>query len=66
PSQANFILFTLKADEAGEVFASLKQQGILIKNMGAMPGLPANCLRVTVGTQIENVEFIKQLRGILK
>lgn len=66
PSQANFILFTLKDDKAGEVFASLKQQGILIKNMGAMPGLPANCLRVTVGTQIENVEFIKQLRGILK
>ncbi len=66
PSQANFILFALNDKEAGEVFSSLKRQGILIKNMSGMPGLPANCLRVTVGTELENIEFIKQLRNILK
>ncbi len=65
PSQANFILFALKDKDAGEVFSSLKLQGILIKNMGAMPGLPTNCLRVTVGTEVENAEFIKQLSSIL-
>jgi histidinol-phosphate aminotransferase len=55
-SRANFILF--RVDAANAVFAALKEQGVLIKNMGASDGPLANCLRVTVGTAEENAAFL--------
>lgn len=58
PSKANFILFALLNDSAERVFDALKEAGVLIKKMGVVPGLPAECLRVTVGSQSENKLFI--------
>lgn len=66
PSKANFILFSLLTDSAERVFEALKQAGVLIKKMAAMPGLPSECLRVTVGTSLENDLFIEKLTSILK
>lgn len=63
PSQANFILF--RVPHASEVFACLKQRGILIKNLdGGHPAL-RDCLRVTVGTPEENEQFINALQASL-
>jgi len=63
PSAANFILFrTNKSADA--VFAALRQQGVLIKNLSGT-GTLANCLRVTVGTPEENSAFIASLRKAL-
>jgi histidinol-phosphate aminotransferase len=64
PSQANFILFRVLADEnisANDVFDSIKSAGVLIKNMKADTGLLKNCLRVTVGTARENQAFVDAL-----
>lgn len=69
PSQANFILFRVLSNDgnntknrsANDVFESIKQSGVLIKNMKADDGLLKNCLRVTVGTPDENLAFIKAL-----
>jgi histidinol-phosphate aminotransferase len=69
PSQANFILFRVlnndenntKNSRANDVFESIKQSGVLIKNMKASDGLLKNCLRVTVGAPDENRAFIKAL-----
>jgi histidinol-phosphate aminotransferase len=59
PSKANFILFRCEHKPANEVFAALKAQGVLIKNLDAtIPG----CLRVTVGTPDENIAFIAALK----
>ncbi len=63
PSAANFILF--RVDEANRTFDSLKQQGILIKNLDPAGGSLQGCLRVTVGTPEENLRFIEALREIL-
>jgi len=63
PSQANFILF--RVVDARAVFESLKAQGVLIKNMGAMEGPLANCLRVTVGSAEENTAFLAALKQAL-
>lgn len=63
PSHANFILF--RVDAAREVFESLKAQGVLIKNMGAVEGPLANCLRVTVGSADENAAFLEALQQAL-
>ncbi len=55
PSQANFILF--KAPNANELFETLKQKGVLIKNLSSAPKL-TDCLRVTVGSGEQNQQFI--------
>ncbi len=65
PSSANFILFRVESRPAGEVFAALKGQGVLIKNLdGSHPAL-AGCLRVTVGAPEENARFLDVLKRSL-
>lgn len=61
PSAANFILFKTPKNRANEIFASIKQQGVLIKNLNAQGGLLADCLRVTVGKPEENTAFVDAL-----
>jgi len=63
PSRANFILF--RVSQAVAVFDALKEQGVLIKNMGAETGPLSQCLRVTVGTAEENVAFLGALKQAL-
>ena len=63
-SEANFILF--RVAKATQVFAGLKQRGVLIKNLnGGHPAL-VDCLRVTVGTPDENERFITALKESLQ
>jgi histidinol-phosphate aminotransferase len=64
PSAANFILFRT-ANPADTVFAELREQGVLIKNLSGAGGVLANCLRVTVGTPIENAAFLAALSNAL-
>ncbi|MGZ4980163.1 MAG: histidinol-phosphate transaminase [Methylobacter sp.] len=61
PSAANFILFRTPENRANEIFASIKQQGVLIKNLSPQEGLLADCLRVTVGKPEENAAFLAAL-----
>jgi histidinol-phosphate aminotransferase len=61
PSSANFILFKTLQHSANEVFAALKTQGILIKNLSPQGGLLHNCLRVTIGKPEENQAFLTAL-----
>lgn len=59
PSEANFILFKSR-DLAGDtVFESLKQAGVLIKNLSHADDLLKDCLRTTIGTPEENDVFLK-------
>lgn len=62
-SEANFILF--RVAKATRVFEGLKQRGVLIKNLdGGHPAL-TDCLRVTVGTKQENVQFLSALQDTI-
>ena len=61
PSQANFILIRVKQGDANQVFAALKEKGILIKNLANSPGVLNNCLRVTIGKPEENDVFLDAL-----
>lgn len=63
PSAANFILFRVDSCDAGDVFDSLLQQKVLIKNLANSGGLLKQCLRVTVGTPEENARFISALQA---
>ena len=61
-SKTNFILF--RVPDAGRAFAALKGRGILVRNLDA-PGPLAGCLRVTVGTEEEDTEFLATLQEAL-
>jgi histidinol-phosphate aminotransferase len=61
PSEANFILFRVAAGSADAVFESLREQGVLIKNLNPAGGRLRDCLRVTVGTVDENAAFLEAL-----
>ncbi len=63
PADANFIFFSCDFD-ADRVYLSLKERGILIKNL-SVPGPMQGFMRVTVGTSEENREFIDVFRDIL-
>ena len=66
PSSANFILIKTEYKAADTVFASLKRQGILIKNLSPQGGLLANCLRITIGKPEENQAFLSALEIALR
>ncbi|MBS3965499.1 MAG: histidinol-phosphate transaminase [Methylomonas sp.] len=65
PSSANFILFRVLSKSADEVFAALKQQGVLVKNVSPQGGVLQGCLRVTIGRPTENLAFLNALRHAL-
>lgn len=65
PSQANFITLRLTQGGADRIFAGLKADGVLIKNLSPAGGLLAECLRVTVGTPNENQAFLNSFRNHL-
>jgi histidinol-phosphate aminotransferase len=76
PSQANFILFRVESPQVdGEriasgargarFFRSLRERGVLIKDVGKMHPVLTDCLRVTVGTPEENEAFVVALRASL-
>lgn len=64
-SRANFILLRLLRHDAPAVFTALKASGVLIKNLHPQGGLLAQCLRVTVGTPMENQRFLAAFRQAL-
>ena len=64
PSDANFILFRPNDRSADQVWASLLEHSVLIRNCADWDGLPG-CLRVTIGTPEENDRFISALKESL-
>ena len=65
PSQANFILVRVADGKADGIFNTLKEQGVLIKNLNPVGGLLANCLRITVGTAEENKALLENFKKAL-
>lgn len=65
PSRANFILFRAPAGSADGIFRSLKEAGVLVKNLNGAGGPLSDCLRVTVGTPQENAAFLDALARAL-
>ncbi len=67
PSDANMVLVRLEGEpgQAQKVFAALRAQGVLVKNVSTMHPLLANCLRLTVGTADENRALLAALQESL-
>jgi histidinol-phosphate aminotransferase len=63
PSDANFLLAQTPLP-GGAVFAGLLARGVLVKNVSA-PGLLERCVRITVGTSVENERCVRALRDVI-
>lgn len=61
PSEANFLL--IKVDNASERYKKLIQKGIVVRNRSSQP-LCENTLRITIGTQAENIKLMEVLKTI--
>ena len=61
PTDANFIL--IKVDDANKRYNELINKGIVIRNRTTQP-LCDNCLRLTIGTEVENKKLINELLAI--
>lgn len=60
PSNANF--FLVRVTDAVKIYNYLVGQGIIVRNRHSV-ALCGNCLRVTVGTRIENNKLIEALKN---
>lgn len=61
-SDANFIL--IQVDDANERYNQLVQKGIIVRNRNN-DDLCENCLRITVGTEEENLKLLKALKSLI-
>ena len=61
PSDANFLL--CRVSDADAIYAYLQHKGIIVRNRNRVT-LCANCLRIPVGTPIENAEIYETLKKI--
>ena len=60
PSDANFLL--VKVDDADAVYDYLLSKGIIVRNRTRVAGC-RGCLRITVGTPLENARLIDALKS---
>jgi histidinol-phosphate aminotransferase len=65
PSKANFVLFRLPTAKGKLVFESLRQRGVLVKNLHSAHDALSDCLRVTVSTVSQNRVFLDALTASL-
>jgi histidinol-phosphate aminotransferase len=61
PSEANFLL--VKVENANRTYAELITKGIVVRNRTNEPGCD-NCLRITIGTSVENSKLLEALRNL--
>lgn len=61
PTDCNFVL--VKVDDATKRYHQLIKKGIVIRNRTSQP-LCENCLRFTVGTNLENMRLIQALKDL--
>jgi histidinol-phosphate aminotransferase len=63
-SDANFILFRCETRPAAEVWRSLLDLGVLVRDFSDVPGCE-ECLRVTVGTLEHDERFLEALHQVM-
>lgn len=64
PSSSNFVLFRPQERSGDDVWQSLLDDSVLVRNCASWPGLD-NCLRITIGTRDEDDRFLAALRKAL-
>ncbi|MCU1428741.1 MAG: histidinol-phosphate aminotransferase [Actinomycetia bacterium] len=63
PSGANFVLLQMHGD-GHALWNALLEKGVLVRDFSRWPRLP-ECLRVTIGSRVENDAFLTAMREVL-
>lgn len=61
PSQANYLL--IRTPDASSAHRALLEEGVLVRRQDSYAGL-TGCIRVSIGTPVENDAFLKAAQGI--
>lgn len=64
PSEANFVLFRPRSRTGHDVWQALVDRGVLVRDCSSWPRL-RGCLRVTVGTRVEDDAFLEAMAAAL-
>ena len=64
-SATNFLTVRFGKQNASAVFESMKEQGVLVKNLHGSHRVVSNCLRITISCADENNEMLDALRRSL-
>lgn len=64
-SEANFVLVRTEPGQAARIHQALIEQGVLIKKLDGSHPLLADCLRITVSSEMENGQCLAALRQVL-
>ena len=59
PTDANFLL--VEVDDADKVYNELVNQRVITRNRNSLVN---NCIRITVGSEVENLQLLQALRNI--
>jgi histidinol-phosphate aminotransferase len=62
-SQANLLLF--RVSDVERVWSGLRDNGVIVRRFAATSGRLGTCLRMTIGTPVENDEFLRALAKVL-
>jgi histidinol-phosphate aminotransferase len=64
PSQANFVLVDVSPFTAKEICESLLRKGIIVRDCSSFRGSGDSLIRVSVGTNEQNIRVIKAFKGV--
>ena len=64
PSGANYILIDISPKSGDEVTMALAQQGVIVRSCSGFPGLKDHYIRVCIGTEDENQQFLKAIKSL--
>ena len=64
PSGANYVLVDVNLKSGDEVTMALAQQGVIVRSCSGFPGLEDHYIRVCVGTDDENQQFLKAMKTL--
>lgn len=65
PSEANFIMIDVSPRKAGEICESLLKMGIIVRDCTSFRSAGESLIRITVGTEEQNLKVIDALSSIL-
>ena len=66
PSDANFILIRTADGQARRIHSGLKEKGVLIKLLDGSAPMLKDCLRITIGTEQENIKLLSEIASLLE
>jgi histidinol-phosphate aminotransferase len=64
PSDANFVMVDVSPWSGNEMTGELATRGVLVRSCTSFSGLPDHYIRVSIGEDWENEQFLKEINSL--